>query len=55
LYAQNDLGLKRIVATSRLENTSSARMLGKLGLRFQQMIKSADGTRELQLFAMDFR
>jgi RimJ/RimL family protein N-acetyltransferase len=55
LYAKNDLGLKRIVATSRLENTSSARILGKLGLRFQQMIKSADGTRELQLFAMDFR
>jgi RimJ/RimL family protein N-acetyltransferase len=55
LYAQNELGLKRIVATTRLENTSSARLLGKLGLRLQKMIKSSDGTRELQLFAMDFR
>jgi RimJ/RimL family protein N-acetyltransferase len=55
LYAQNELGLKRIVATTRTENTSSARLLGKLGLHLQQMIKSSDGTRELQLFAMDFR
>jgi RimJ/RimL family protein N-acetyltransferase len=53
-HAQNDLALKRVVATSRLENTGSARVLGKLGMRFQQMIKSADGTRELQLFAIDF-
>jgi RimJ/RimL family protein N-acetyltransferase len=53
-HAQNDLGLKRVVATSRLENTGSARVLGKLGMRFQRMIKSSDGTRELQLFAMDF-
>jgi sterol 3beta-glucosyltransferase len=52
-HAQNDMGLKRVVATSRPENTSSARILDKLGMRFQQMIKSADGTRELKLFAID--
>jgi RimJ/RimL family protein N-acetyltransferase len=47
------LGLKRIVATVRPDNSASIRVLEKLGLRFERMIQAPDTKRELQLFAMD--
>ncbi|QOL51070.1 GNAT family N-acetyltransferase [Massilia litorea] len=47
------LGLKRIVATVRPDNSASIRVLEKLGLRFERMIQAPDTRRELQLFAMD--
>ncbi len=53
-YAKNELGLKRVVATSRSENHRSAKLLEKLGLRFERIFKHPDGDRELRLFAIDF-
>jgi RimJ/RimL family protein N-acetyltransferase len=53
-YAKFELGLKRVVATVRSDNHISVRLLEKLSLLFQRMIRSADGSRELELFAIDF-
>jgi RimJ/RimL family protein N-acetyltransferase len=47
------LGLQRIVATVRPDNSASIRVLEKLGLRFERMIRAPDTERELQLFAVD--
>jgi RimJ/RimL family protein N-acetyltransferase len=52
-YAKNELGLKRVVATTRPGNYSSAKLLEKLGLRFERTMKHPDGNRELELFAID--
>lgn len=50
VFAQNTLGLKRIVAITHPDNDRSVRVLEKLGLRFERMIQlSADGP-ELKLF-----
>lgn len=49
-YARTVLGLERIVAITSPDNESSARLLEKLGLRFDKLIKlSADGD-EVKLF-----
>jgi RimJ/RimL family protein N-acetyltransferase len=48
-----ELGLQRIVATVRPDNSASIRLLEKLGLRFERMIQAPDTARELQLFAID--
>jgi RimJ/RimL family protein N-acetyltransferase len=50
-YAKKELGLNRIVATVRSDNRASAKLLGKLGLRFEKTIRHPDGDRELDLFA----
>lgn len=52
-YAQKELGLKRILATTRPDNHGSAKLLEKLGLGFEQVIKHPDGDRELKLYAID--
>ena len=38
-YAQNTLGLKRIVAITTPDNDASAKVLEKIGLRFEKVIK----------------
>jgi len=49
-YGRNVLGLKRIVAITSPDNEASARLLEKLGLRFERMMNlSADD--EVKLFA----
>jgi RimJ/RimL family protein N-acetyltransferase len=50
-YARSRLGLGRILATTRKDNTDSARLLEKLGFRFERMVMHPDGDRELRLFA----
>jgi RimJ/RimL family protein N-acetyltransferase len=52
-YEKNELALKRVVATTRSGNHSSANLLRKLGLRFERIVKHPDGNRELELFAID--
>jgi RimJ/RimL family protein N-acetyltransferase len=48
-----ELGLQRIVATVRPDNSASIRLLETLGLRFERIIQAPDTARELQLFAID--
>jgi RimJ/RimL family protein N-acetyltransferase len=50
-FARRSLGLKRIVAITSPDNKSSARLLARLGLRFERSLKLAAGAGEVNLFA----
>ena len=52
-YGRNVVGLTRIVAITSPANESSARLLEKLGLRFDRMIRLTDGAKEDRLFVPD--
>ena len=52
-YGCNTLGLKRIVAVTSLDNESSARLLEKIGLRFERTIQLAGNAETLRLFASE--
>ncbi|MBE7105699.1 GNAT family N-acetyltransferase [Bacillus cereus] len=47
-YGTNELGLKRIVAITSIDNTDSGKLLEKVGLRFEKII--SDSEEELKLF-----
>jgi RimJ/RimL family protein N-acetyltransferase len=49
-YARETLGLDRILAITTPDNESSARLLAKIGLRFDRMIRMAPEAREIKLF-----
>jgi RimJ/RimL family protein N-acetyltransferase len=50
-YGREVLGLRRIVAITSLDNAPSIRLLEKIGLRFERLIKLADDQAEVRLFA----
>ena len=50
-HARNVLGLKRIVAITSVDNDKSIRLLEKIGLRFERLIRLADDAEEIKLFA----
>jgi RimJ/RimL family protein N-acetyltransferase len=52
-FAKTDLGLKRVLATTRLDNVASQKLLEKLGLRFERVMRHPDGDRALRLYATD--
>ena len=52
-YAQEDIGLKRMVAVVDPQNTGSIRLLEKLGMTFERMVKLAEDDIELKLFSID--
>ena len=47
-------GLTRIVAITTPDNDSSIRVLEKIGLRFERLIRLGDDPREVRLFALSF-
>ncbi|KMJ57461.1 GCN5 family acetyltransferase [Bacillus sp. LL01] len=49
-YGRSVLGLKRIVAITAPDNHSSAKVLGKLGLKFHRMIKFPNDYGEVRFF-----
>jgi RimJ/RimL family protein N-acetyltransferase len=49
-YGKTILGLDRIVAITSIDNDSSARLLEKIGLRFEKMVKLSDDGEEVRLF-----
>jgi RimJ/RimL family protein N-acetyltransferase len=53
-YAQKTLGLKRIAAIVAPHNQGSIKLLEKLGLRFERMIKMPADDEEIKFFARDF-
>jgi RimJ/RimL family protein N-acetyltransferase len=53
VYARRVLGLKRIVAITSPDNAGSIRVLEKLGLRFERMVRLSDEAPEIKLFASD--
>lgn len=53
-YGEKVLGLNRIVAITSLDNDRSAKLLEKLGLRFEEKLKLAPGSDEVKLFGTAF-
>ncbi len=51
-YARETLGLDRILAITSADNEASAKLLGKIGLRFEKMIKLSDDAEEIKLFSI---
>lgn len=51
--ARDVIGLDRIVAIVDPRNTGSIRVLEKLGMKYEKMVKLADDDIELKLFAVD--
>ncbi|MGI9107406.1 MAG: GNAT family N-acetyltransferase [Pyrinomonadaceae bacterium] len=52
-YAMNVLGLKRLVAVTNRDNAASIKVLEKLGLKFDRMVRLCDDEPEIKLFASD--
>ena len=50
-HARGTLRLGRILAITSVDNESSIRLLGKLGFRFERLIRLGDDTTELRLFS----
>jgi RimJ/RimL family protein N-acetyltransferase len=53
-YAKDVVGLKRLVAITDPANEGSIRVLEKIGLTFEKMIRLSEDDIELKLFAVDF-
>lgn len=53
-YGKNVLALNRIVAITNPDNHSSIRLLEKLGMNFERIIKLSDDADEVKLFGIDF-
>lgn len=54
-YARDTLHLDRVVAITTEDNEASARLLEKLGLRFEKAVTVAGDPEELRLFSVNFR
>ena len=52
-YAREMLELKRILAITTPDNDASAKLLGKIGLRFDRMITLSEDAPEVKLFISD--
>lgn len=52
-YARDVIGLKRLVAIVDPANTSSIRLLEKLGMQFETMVRLAEDDIELKLYSVD--
>jgi RimJ/RimL family protein N-acetyltransferase len=52
-FAKDMIGLKRIVAITDPANEGSIRVLEKIGLRFERMVRLSADDIELKLFAVD--
>jgi RimJ/RimL family protein N-acetyltransferase len=53
-YARDTLRLDRIVATTAPDNVASGRLLEKLGLKFERMIRPVADRPEVRLYGLDF-
>jgi RimJ/RimL family protein N-acetyltransferase len=52
-YAREVIGLKRLVAIVDPNNTSSIRLLEKLEMKFEKMVRLAEDDIELKLYSID--
>jgi RimJ/RimL family protein N-acetyltransferase len=50
-HARDVLRLERILAITSPDNEASARLLKKIGLRFQRLVRLSDDTAEVKLFS----
>lgn len=52
-YGRNVLGLRRVVAITDEDNASSIRVLEKIGMKFDRMIRLSDDGPEIRLLASE--
>jgi RimJ/RimL family protein N-acetyltransferase len=52
-YARDTAGLDRILAITSPDNDASAKLLAKIGLRFDRLIKLSDDAPEVKLFVSE--
>jgi RimJ/RimL family protein N-acetyltransferase len=53
-YARNVQNIERVIAIASPDNHDSARLLEKIGLRFEKLLQLSDHGDEVKLFAIDF-
>jgi RimJ/RimL family protein N-acetyltransferase len=52
-HARTNLGVDRVLAITTPDNEASAKLLGKLGLRFDRLIKLSPDADEVKLFTVE--
>jgi RimJ/RimL family protein N-acetyltransferase len=53
VYGKESLGLKRVLGITLPENSSSIKVLRKIGLRYDRMVRLTDEEQEVMLFTTD--
>ena len=53
-YARDTLGIKRVAAITSVDNDRSARLLERLGMRFERMIRLSEDAEQLKLYSITF-
>jgi len=53
-YARGVVGLKRLVAVVNPDNEKSVRVLEKLGMRYESLVRLAESSPEIKLYGLDF-
>lgn len=53
-YGRETLGLKRVLAITSQNNESSMKLLGKLGFKFDKLIKLPNDAEEINMFVSEF-
>jgi RimJ/RimL family protein N-acetyltransferase len=53
-YGKEELKLKRVVATTRLDNLASQVLLDRIGFQFESLIVRPDTQRTLRLYAVNY-
>jgi RimJ/RimL family protein N-acetyltransferase len=53
-HARDAVGLKRLLAITNPDNAASVRLLEKLGMRFEGLVRLPPEESEVKLFAIDF-
>ena len=53
-YSNTVLGLRRVVAIVAPENTTSIKLIGKLGMRYEEQIRLTPDAKAVDLYAMVF-
>lgn len=53
-YSRDTLGLTRVVAITSIDNDRSARLLERLGMRFEGMVRLSEDAEQLRLYSIAF-
>lgn len=53
-YSRDTLGLKRVAAITSIDNERSARLLERLGMHFERMVRLSEDAEQLRLYSITF-